>query len=195
MFRHALHALAGLILLAASGARALPPGGVINPPPAIGGICTRFPEICVPPGGVLDPGTEPTPPQANLSGTGKLRAGGITQLAPYPAALVVDTNSLTFSLFDGDGTLFTGNLVAKGSKGNRFLLFLDGGSRDAFKNKLATRAGTMTGHSAGSVLGETLRLELTLDEASARLKVKCNVLTSGLGEVVFKANLVGDITL
>jgi hypothetical protein len=45
----------------------------------------------------------------------------------------------------------------------------------------------------GAVLGETMKLDLTLDAAgTARLKVKCNVLTSGLGEVVLKANLSGQ---
>lgn len=109
--------------------------------------------------------------------------------------LSFDTNAATFSLADESGALFTGHLIAKGSKGKRFSLFLDGASRDAFAAKLAAGGAVLAGQPAGSVLGETLDLQLTRDDTSVRLKLKCSVLTSGIDEITFKANLAGDVAL
>lgn len=128
-----------------------------------------------------------------LAGIGKVRAGEVARRGPFPTVLVFDADGGTFSLLV-DGELFlTGHLVAKGTKGDRFKLFLDPSSRDSFANEIARLAQTTSVSAPGAVLGETMKLDLTLDDAgTARLKLKCNVLTSGLGEVVFKANLSGQ---
>jgi len=103
-----------------------------------------------------------------------------------------DTSALTFSAMDADGTLYSGNLVPKGKKGNKFRLFLDDGSSDALSADVAERAGTASGRAPGAVLGESAKLTLKiLEDDSLLLKVKTEVLVDGIGEVVFKARLTG----
>jgi hypothetical protein len=145
---------------------------------------------------VSPPRAEATGAQALLDGARKLRAGDLALRDPFPATLTFDTEAATFSLaveLLEEDVLLTGHLVAKGTKSNRFKLFLDAGSRDLFTDLLAKQARTAAGRAFGAVLGENVRLELTLDAAAARLKVKCNILTAALGEIVFKANLAGGV--
>ena len=93
---------------------------------------------------------------------------------------------------DAAGTVYTGNLAPKGTKADKFRLFPDGASGDALAADVAARAGGAAGRSAGTVLGQSSKLTLKLlEDGSVALKVKSEVLTSGIGEVVFKANLTG----
>ena len=132
--------------------------------------------------------------QVDLAGTGKVRVGEVVRRGPLPAVLVFDAEAGTFSLAFGEEIFLTGHLAAKGTKGVRFRLFLDASSRDLFSSEIAKLAGAAFGSAPGAVLSESLNLDLTLDPAgTARLKVKANVLTSELGEVVLKSNGVGEL--
>jgi hypothetical protein len=139
------------------------------------------------------PAPEPAGAQAALAGVGKVRVGGVTQRGPLSGTLTFDVESDTFSLVVGENTLLTGHLVARGTDGDRFGLFFDPASRDLFTDQLANVDLGTTGELPGAVLGESIQLELTLDEAGARLTVKAVVLTASLGEIVLKANLRGAV--
>jgi hypothetical protein len=137
------------------------------------------------------PAPEPTGAQVALAGIAKVRVGGVTQRGPLSGTITFDAESATFSLLVGADTLLTGHLVARGTNGDRFGLFFDAASRDLFTGELANVDLGTTGAVPGGVLGESIQLELALDEAGARLKVKAVVLTASLGEIVLKANLRG----
>jgi len=165
--------------------------------------CVRFPILCgdlpvFDPGDlpVADPGDPEPPPQAfahSLAGSAKVKGKGFKSSESYTLQLNVDTTALTFLAMDGDGTLYSGNLAPKGRKGTKFRLFLDGGSSDAFSADVAARAATAAGRAAGTVLGESSKLTLRLNEdGSASLKMKGEVLVNGMGEVGFKANLATE---
>ena len=139
------------------------------------------------------PAPEPTGEQAALAGVGKVRIGGVTRRGPVSATLTFDVESATFSLVVGEETLLTGHLVARGTNGDRFGLFFDPASRDLLADQLAHFADGTTGDASRAVLGESLQLELALDGAGARLKMKAVVLTASLGEIVLKANLAGSV--
>ncbi len=167
-------------------------------------FCDRFPEspLCNP---VEEPPVEeppieeppveepPAPTFAHeLTGSAKVKGEGFKTSQAYALQLNFDTGALTFLAMDGDGTLYGGNLVPKGTKGNKFKLFLDDASDDAFSADVAERAASASGRAAGAVLGESSKLTLkTLEDGSVALKIKSEVLVNGIGEVVFKANLTG----
>lgn len=138
------------------------------------------------------PVAEPPAPTFSheLTGTAQVKAGGEKSSEPYTLSLNVDTTALTFLAMDGDGTLYSGRLAPKGNKGVKFQLFLDETSDDAFSADVAARGAVVSGRSAGSVLGQSGKLVLKLlEDGSASLKIKREVLAANVGEVVFKANL------
>jgi len=138
------------------------------------------------------PVAEPPAPSFSheLTGNAQVKAGGEKSSEPYTLSLNVDTSGLTFSAMDGDGTLYTGRLAPKGKKGVKFQLFLDQTSDAAFSADVAARGGVVSGRTAGSVLGQSGKLVLKLlEDGSASLKIKREVLAANVGEVVFKANL------
>ena len=87
--------------------------------------------------------------QVDLAGTGKLRVGEVVRRGPFPAALVFDAESETFSLLVDEELFLTGHLVAKGTQGDRFRLFLDSPSRDLFTSHLASLASTTDSMTSG----------------------------------------------
>jgi hypothetical protein len=217
MLRNSLAAFVALALLAAgTGARALPPtdipdltGGIIEPPidpcdldPDLcvpdpeppTSICDRFPALCVnedPP--VFEPPEEPLAPVLPLilGGTARIKGTGFRTSEPYGLRMNADPDAGTFLAMDEHGTLYSGHLVPKGTQGDKFKLFLDEPSSQAFGASVAATAATATGRSAGAVLGESSKLTLKVNEdGSLSLKIKSQLLVGGLGELAFKANLV-----
>jgi hypothetical protein len=178
-------AAASLLLLAAPGARAADARAITD------GTSNTilFPEE---PGDPEPPAEPPAQSFAQeLAGSAKVNAGGAKSVEPYSLQMNFDPAARTFLAMDADGTLYGGNLVPKGSRGDKFKVFLDGASSDAFAADVAARGAGASGRSAGSVVGELSKLTLTVDEdGSASLKIKSEVLVDGQGEVVFKANLV-----
>jgi hypothetical protein len=143
---------------------------------------------------VEDPPAEPPAPSFSheLDGSARVKGNGFKVTEAYSLQMNFDTSTLIFSAMDADGTLYSGNLVAKGKKGKKFRLFLDDGSEDALSGDVAERAGTASGRAPGAVVGESSKLTLKLlDDGSVLLKVKSEVLVDGIGEVVFKARLTG----
>ena len=81
---------------------------------------------------------------------------------------------------------------AKGKKGGKHTLYLDGPSTTAFFAHVAARAATAAGRAAPMPFAGNARLELTMKaDGSGALKIKSEVLTDTLGTIVFKANLAG----
>jgi hypothetical protein len=175
------------LLLVGASALALPPttlpgntggGGIIND------LCIRNPELCPP----VEQPTDPTFSH-HLAGSAKVTGDGIKTSQPYALDLNFDTSALTFLAMDSSGKLYSGNLVPKGTHGNKFRLFLDGSSSDAFAADVAGRAGDAAGRSAGDVLGESSKLTLKLaEDGSASLKIKSEVLVKGMGELGFQTS-------
>lgn len=163
-----------------------------NPHP---NLCEVVPELCNGEPPVLDPGDPPAPTfphSADLAGVAKVRGDGFRSEVPLTLALNFDDS--TFLATDGTN-VYTGHLSPKGKRGTKFQLFLDGGSADAFSAAVGGLAADATGRAAGSILGQSSKLVLSLrDDGSASLKLKAHVLASGLGEVVLKANLRGPVT-
>lgn len=158
------------------------------PPPPTGGICDRFPDLCV---NGDPPVAQPADPtfSHHLAGSAKVKGDGFKTSQPYALDLNFDKSALTFLAMDSSGKLYSGNLVPKGTHGNKFRMFLDGSSSDAFAADVAGRAADAAGRSAGNVLGESSKLTLKLaEDGSASLKIKSEVLVNGMGEVGFKAN-------
>ena len=128
-----------------------------------------------------------------MTGSALVKAGGQKASEPYSLSLNVDTNALSFLAMDGDGTLYSGRLAPKGTKGVKFQLFLDEASDDAFSADVAERGALVSGRSTGSVLGQSGKLVLKLlEDGSVSLKIKREVLAANVGEVVFKANLAQE---
>jgi hypothetical protein len=172
MLRRTVHVLAASILLAAAGANAALQDitdGTSN--------TVLFSELGA---------------SAELTGIGKLKVGDVVNRGPATARIEFDTERGSLTLFLADDLFFTGRLVA-GATGNRFRVFLDAGSRDRFTEMVADGVGPLADPRARAVAGEHLAFELTVDEASARFKMKAEVLTEGVGLVVLKANLSGAI--
>jgi hypothetical protein len=158
-------------------------------------ICELAPALCEDPP-VAEPGDE-TPEQEvfdhSLAGSARVKGDGFKTSEPYTMLLSFDTAARTFSAMDGDGTLYTGNLAPKGTKGTKFSLFLDPGSEDVFNSDVAGRGAAASGVPAGTIAGDSSKLTLKLNEdGSVSLKIKSSVLVSGIGEVVFKANLLSQ---
>ena len=165
--------------------------------------CELAPALCedppvVDPGtedpGAEDPGNEPPEQEVfdhSLAGNAKVKGDGFKTSEPYTLLLTVDTTARTFSAMDGAGNLYTGNLAPKGKKGVKFSLFLDEASGDVFAADVAGRGIAASGSPGGTLIGESSKLTLRLNEdGSASLKIKSEVAVSGVGGVVFKANLV-----
>jgi Abnormal spindle-like microcephaly-assoc'd, ASPM-SPD-2-Hydin len=147
--------------------------------------------------GSTGPCTTPTsclpdfPNEAALTGSARVKGAGFKSTEAL--ALQVHFDDATFLAIDGDKVYF-GNLVPKGPSGTKFRLFLDAASADSFSADVAARAAATSGLAAGSVLGESSELVLKLkNDGRASLKIKSNVLVTGIGEVVFKATLVGGL--
>jgi len=157
-------------------------------------ICDIAPSLC---DGTLPPIVEDPPAptfdhSANLQGSAKVRGSDFATVQPF--SLTVSFDASTFMAVDGEGHVYTGHLSPKGTQGTKFQLFLDDGSQSAFSDEVAGRATDASGRSAGSVLGSSTKLILKLrPDGTASLKTKANVLFQGVGEVVFKANLVGPV--
>jgi hypothetical protein len=158
--------------------------------------CELVPALCEEPPVAEDPGSAPPEQEVfdhSLAGNARVKAGDSKTSEPYTLLLSFDTTALTFSAMDGGGTLYTGHLAPKGKKGVKFSLFFDDASGDAFAADVAGRGAAASGRSAGSVVGKTAKLTLKLaDDGSVSLKIKSEVLDSGTGEVVFKANLLSQ---
>jgi hypothetical protein len=152
-------------------------------------LCEIAPQLCSEDPPVL----EPVPPSPNLAGNVVVRAQGVKVIATFGVALSFDTTSNTFSMADsGTGDFYTGNLAPKGPSGRKFTLFLDAASSNAFHEFVAGRGADAAGSSSpGSVAGNSTKIVLKLDETGAveSLKIKSQVLTTGIGEVVFKTNM------
>jgi hypothetical protein len=151
-------------------------------------LCEIAPQLCSEDPPVL----EPLPPSPNLTGNVVLRVQGQKVAETFGVALSFDTTSNTFSMADsGSGDFYTGNLAPKGPSGRKFTLFLDAASSDAFHAFVAERGAATAGSPAGSVVGSSDKLVLKLDETGAieSLKIKSQVLTTGIGEVVYKTNM------
>ena len=147
--------------------------------------CELSPALCEEP-----PIAEPEPPASRrLGGNVIMRVGGSRFDLGFGVDLSFDDTS--FSMLIDGSELVTGRVVAKGKSGRKFTLFLDGTSTDGFNAFVAARGGALMSQPEGTVLGDTTKIVLKLDEAGkATLKIKSQVLTSGVGEVVFKANVV-----
>jgi hypothetical protein len=158
--------------------------------------CLTNPILCEDPPIAEDPTAEPPEQETfahSLAGTARVKGDGFKASEPYTLLLNFDTAARTFSAMDGSGTLYVGNLAPKGKKGVKFSLFLDEASVDAFAADVAGRGAAASGRPAGSVLGDSSKLTLKLNEdGSVSLKIKSEVLVSGVGEVVFKANLLSE---
>jgi hypothetical protein len=190
------------------------PGLCPDPPPPCTGrfcpndFCERFPVLCEdlpvlepadPP--VADPGDEEPGDEEpgeqetfdhSLAGNARVKVNGAKATEAYTLLLNVDTTARTFSAMDGDGTLYTGNLAPKGTKGVKFSLFLDAASSDALEADVAGRVAAAPGVTPAP-LGGSAKLTLRLNEdGTVSLKIKSEVLVAGVGEVVFKANLVSQ---
>jgi hypothetical protein len=156
-------------------------------------VCELAPALCEEPPVAEDPGSEPPEQEVfdhSLAGTARVKAGGSKTSEPYTLLLNVDTTRLIFSAMDGAGNIYTGNLAPKGTKGVKFSLFLDQASSDVLSADVAGRGLAAAGLPGGTLAGGTSKLTLRLDEdGSASLKIRSEVLVSGLGVVVFKANL------
>jgi hypothetical protein len=146
-------------------------------------------------GSAGNPGQPPAETSFSLELTGKAKVKGETFKADgdaYALQLSFDTAARTFLATDEDGTVYAGNLAPKNKKGNKFSLFLDDGSSDAFSTDVAARGAAASGLAASGVLGESSKLTLRLrEDGSASLDVKSEVLVNGLGPVLFKARLAG----
>ena len=159
-------------------------------------VCELTPALCEDPPIAEDPGNEPPEQEVfdhSLAGNAKVKGDGFKTSEPYTLLLTVDTTARTFSAMDGAGNLYTGNLAPKGKKGVKFSLFLDQASGDVFSVDVAGRGIAASGSPGGTLIGESSKLTLRLNEdGSASLKIKSEVAVSGVGGVVFKANLVSQ---
>jgi hypothetical protein len=167
--------------------------------------CEQNPELCDP----VDPcELDPTlceeeppvaeePPQAPgipFSGASVTRVDGVKLFETFPATLSFSTAAGTFLMMDSNGAVYTGNLAPKGKSGRKFTMFLDGPSSDAFTAFVADHGAAVAGSPAGTVLGDTSKLVLKLeDEGAVSVKIRSEVLTSSLGAIVFKARLEGFV--
>lgn len=212
MLRNSLAALAAsLLLLGALGAQALAAigDGTSNtivlpevPPDEEPPIdrCELDPRQCQPINPCLQspvscedpPVAEPPAPTFSheFAGSARLKGDGFRAIQPYTLQMSFDTSALTLLAMDADGTLYSGHLVPKGTKGTKFKLFLDDPSGDALAADVAARAASASGRSADTVLGGSSKLTLKLSkDGSASLKIESEVLVNGMGEVSFDANL------
>jgi hypothetical protein len=153
--------------------------------------CELAPQLCEEEPPVLEPAEE-FPFAAILTGTAKVKGEGFKTEQSYQFAIVFSDTA--FSAFD-DQASYAGGLVAKGTTGAKFQIYLDAASSDAFTAQVAGRAAAASGRSAGPVLGDSTKLILRRrEDGTASLKIKSEVLVSGLGEVVFKANVTGLVS-
>jgi hypothetical protein len=194
MRRSSLTALAAsLLFLCALGAQAAIVDGSSNTillPEVPTDRCIVSPASCEEP-----PVAEPPAPSFSheVVGSARLKGDGFKVSQPYVLQIHFDTSARTFLAMDGDGTLYSGRLAPKGKKGDRFKVFMDDGTDDAFAADVAARGAAAAGRTAGSVLGKSSQIVLKLGpNGSASLRIKSDVLVTGIGEVGFKANLSSD---
>ena len=124
-----------------------------------------------------------------LSGTTRTKGDDFQSSEVYPLHLNFDTAVLTFLAMDADGTLYSGRLAPKGTKGEKFSLYLDETSAEAFATDVAARGAAASSRATGAALGDHSKWTLQLGDGSISLKIKSEVLVEGVGEVVFKAQL------
>jgi hypothetical protein len=223
MIRHLVFALFAAFVLGASAANALPGfdpsdigdiGEILDPCSEFPGLCDPIdpcelnPGLCDPP---VDPcelapvtcGEEPPvaqpeeppvfPHAAILTGSAKVKGDGFKTTQAFEFFMVF--NDTAFTAFDDKGQSYAGHLAPKGTSGAKFQIFLDEASSDGLSTQIAGRAAEASGRSAGAVLGESAKLILKLrPDGSALLKIKSEVLVTGLGEVTFKANVTGLVS-
>ena len=154
--------------------------------------CEVDPASCEPDPCELDPAScepEPEPPAiGNLTGSARVKGRGFKETVDVVLDLVVDGTS--FTILNGCD-IYQGQLAPKGKKGQKFKLFLDDASSDAYTQYVAQQASAARGAGIGAPLGESSRLVLKRgDDGSASLKLKSEVLFES-GEVTFKAHLNG----
>jgi hypothetical protein len=135
-----------------------------------------------------DPNAPPSFSHA-LSGNARTRGDGFKSSESYALNLSFDIVQLTFLAMDGDGTLYSGRLAPKGTKGDKFSLYLDAASAEAFATDVAARGAAASSRNPGAALGDHSKWTLELGGDSIELKIKSEVLVEGIGEVVYKAKL------
>jgi hypothetical protein len=139
------------------------------------------------------PAEEPPDPTFALSldGIARVKSAAGKSRAEYALQLNIDTEALTFSAMDADGTVYTGNLAPKNAARTKLALFLDSASEDAFAADVAARAAASAGQERPTVLGSDARIVFKQKrDGSASLRIEGTVLTDLLGEVSFTAKLL-----
>lgn len=156
--------------------------------------CELAPVLCEEEPPVAQPEEPPVFPHAAiLFGSAKVKGDGFKTTQDFSFAIVF--NDTAFTAFDDKGQSYAGHLAPKGTSGAKFQIFLDEASSDGLSAQIAGRAAEASGRSAGAVLGESAKLILKLrPNGSALLKIKSEVLVTGLGEVTFKANATGLVS-
>ena len=161
--------------------------------------CEIAPQLCEEEPPVPEPAEE-FPFAAILTGTAKVKGDGFKTEQTYTFSMVF--SQIAFSAFD-DQASYAGRFVLKATTAAttttlplKFQMYLDAASSNAFTAQVASRAAAASGRSAGPVQGDSTKLILKLrDDGTASLKIKSEVLVSGLGEVVFKANVTGLVSV
>jgi hypothetical protein len=196
MRRQLAIAASAALLLGAPAARSVTPddlAAVRDLPELRFDLCTVAPLVCDPNAPVLEPADPPEPPApsgAALEGTARVKGPGFAAAQGY--ALLIQLGEATFLAADGSGATYGGRLVPKGRKGDKLQLFLDEGSADAFAAQVGARGAAAAGRSPGRVLGDSSKLLLQRGpDGALSLKIKSEVLVSGVGTVTFKASLGG----
>jgi hypothetical protein len=152
--------------------------------------CELDPASCEP---EPEPEPEPTGESAELTGSARVKGEGFKETVPLAFDLFLDGTTFVLSR-DSGCSIYQGQLAPKGKKGQKFQLFLDEPSSDAFTALVAIHAGQARGTALGAPLGESTRLVLKRgDDGSASLKLKSEVLFEE-GEVLFKGKLSGVLT-
>jgi hypothetical protein len=159
-----------------------------EPPPPGDTLCDLSPALCDDdiPTVVL-----PTAPvTTGLFGAAKVKAGGVKVFEGFFLSLSYDETAGTFMAIDESQNAYTGHLTSTGNTGRKFTLFLDDGSGDVFAQYVAERGAAAAGSQGGTLAGHTTKWTLKLRaDGSVALKIRSDVLLSGVGEIVFKANL------
>ena len=123
-------------------------------------------------------------------GNFKARVDGEKFAENTNVTLSFDTTALTFFILGDNGEIaLSGNMAPKGTTGRKFRLFLDDASSDLFAANFANGGGQVAGRDAGDVLGQSTRMVVNLNEGGPMtLKIRSEILTSGVGTVVIRAN-------
>jgi hypothetical protein len=131
------------------------------------------------------------PTATAMFGRATLRVGAQKEGEGRSVKLAYDLEAETFAL--EMGIVFTGHLAPKGKSGRKFTLFLDEDSHETFAALIAKLGNALTNRSPESITGDVTTLVMKLDENGLpSIKIKSQVLTSGIGPVVFKLNAAHD---